>query len=491
MHSQGGVAMKLLSAVLMVGLGSIAAAPAPAAENNVLFVLDASGSMGGSVEGRPKLAVAREVLAGALAGLPPDFAVGLEAYGHRRGSDCADIEVLVPAGPGRGPAIESAMRALRPRGKTPITGALERAAEQARGLGGSTSVVLISDGRETCGGDPCGMVARLRAQGVSVTFHVVGFDVAEAERAQLRCIAEAGGGAYFGADGVGALSDALAAVSAKVVEEATTGGVRSAFDRDAAGWKVVGDARLDRGVDPSLDQGAIKAVDSATGGVWYWQAPASFLGDQRKAHGRELRFRLKSTPVTQPFQAPDVLLEGPAGVLVFDTPEDPGTEWTAYRVPLAAAAGWKRRESGQPASEADLREALGDLRNLLIRGRVPDRPRHRLAGRRGPRRGPRLRGGAALRPGGGPPGLARRVRVEPRAGAGCSAQPFQRVSRPLRRRGLHLPVVGLSTGAGAARPGSGNGRVVVASAPSAWPATLRGERPGGPTRPAASGMMWP
>jgi hypothetical protein len=342
-------------------------ARALAAEGNVLFVLDASGSMAGRVEGRPKIAVAREVLAGALAELPPDVAVGLEAYGHRRGSDCGDIEVLVPAGPRRGPAIEKAMRALQPRGKTPITGALEQAAEQARRLGGPTSVVLISDGQETCGGDPCAAVAKLRDAGVAVTFHVVGFDVAAAESAQLRCIAEAGGGTYFGADSAGALSSALASVREKVVA-GTAPVARSAFDRDAAGWKVVGDARLDRAVDPSLDEGAIKALDSGTGGVWYWQAPASFLGDQRRAYGRELRYRLKSTPVTKPFNAPDVMLDGPNGVLVFDTPTDPGTAWTEYRVPLAVGAGWKRRESGTPATEAELREALGELRTLLIRG---------------------------------------------------------------------------------------------------------------------------
>jgi Ca-activated chloride channel homolog len=77
-----------------------------------------------------------------------------------------------------------------PRGKSPITRALEVASEQARGLSGPANIVLVSDGQETCGGDPCALVRRLRAQGIGITVHVVGFDVTETERGQLECIAE-------------------------------------------------------------------------------------------------------------------------------------------------------------------------------------------------------------------------------------------------------------------------------------------------------------
>lgn len=362
--------MSVRSAIAVVGFGVLAGGSLSAgAEGSVLFVLDASGSMAGRSKGEVKMEIARRVLSDALADLAPQVAVGVEAFGHRREADCQDIEVLVPLASHAAPELARAVQGLRPRGKTPITRALEVAVDQLRGRPAPSSIVLVSDGEETCGGDPCALVKRLRGQGIGVTFHVVGFDVTDAERRQLQCIAEAGGGAYLGAASAGELSEALAAVKRKVVPAAASAGtVASAFARDAEGWKVVGDVHLDRSVDPMREDGAVKAVDNATGGVWYWQAPAPFLGDQRSAYGRELRFRLKSTPIQKPFAAPDVVLEGDGVTLVFDTPVNPGTDWTPYRVPLRAAAGWKHRASAAPATEDDLRKTLSGLRNLLIRG---------------------------------------------------------------------------------------------------------------------------
>jgi Mg-chelatase subunit ChlD len=344
------------------------AAHARAADGNAVFVLDASGSMWARLEGRPKIEIAREVLTGALRDLPASVAVGLVAYGHRREADCEDIELLAPVGKQGVEALALAVRALRPRGRTPITRALQVATEHARTLSGPVTIVLVSDGEETCGGDPCAAARALRGQGITLTVHVVGFDVTEAEREQLSCIAEGGGGTYFGAASAGELAQALGAVTGKVAQAATgQRATRSAFEGDAEGWKVVGDARLDRTVDPTLDQGALKAVDSATGGIWYWQAPASYHGDKRAAFGTDLRFRLRNTAVKQRFKAPDVVLEGGGLTLVFDLADDPGTEWTDYRVPLARS-GWTHRASGKPASDPDLLKALGAVQNLLIRG---------------------------------------------------------------------------------------------------------------------------
>ena len=78
-------------------------APAMAqAEGKTIIVLDASGSMWGQIDGRPKLEIAREALATVLAGLPADTEMGLMAYGHREKGSCTDIELIVPPGPGTG-----------------------------------------------------------------------------------------------------------------------------------------------------------------------------------------------------------------------------------------------------------------------------------------------------------------------------------------------------------------------------------------------------
>jgi Ca-activated chloride channel family protein len=184
----------------------------------VLFVLDLSGSMWGRVEGREKIAIAREVLAEVLADLPEYVAVGLEVYGHRSREDCDDIEVVAPVGDRTPKAVGSVIAELQPRGQTPLSRALLAAYDEVSLLPGSAYVVLLSDGKETCGGDPCELMADLRATGSRVSYHVIGFDVTAAERAQLECIARAGRGDYYAADNAEDLTRALATVRRKVLE---------------------------------------------------------------------------------------------------------------------------------------------------------------------------------------------------------------------------------------------------------------------------------
>jgi hypothetical protein len=96
---------------------------------------------------------------------------------------------------------------------------LEVVAKHLRQLEGNTTVILVSDGKETCGGDPCALVRRLIVQGVNLKMFVVGFDVTDEEREQLFCIAETGGGQYFDARNAEQLMTAISTVKDKVVEQ--------------------------------------------------------------------------------------------------------------------------------------------------------------------------------------------------------------------------------------------------------------------------------
>ncbi len=83
------------------------------AEGKSIIVLDASGSMWGQIEGRAKLEIAREALGSVLSGMDPATEVGLMAYGHRSKGDCADIELVVPPGPGTAQSIIDAANAMK------------------------------------------------------------------------------------------------------------------------------------------------------------------------------------------------------------------------------------------------------------------------------------------------------------------------------------------------------------------------------------------
>lgn len=215
--------MKMLNVWLVFLFVSLCARAASLPE--AVFILDASGSMAEAAGAQTKMEAAKAVLAQVVPEMAPEAKVGLAAYGHRRTNDCADVEILVPPGNEDRAAVMARIAALQPMGMTPIAAAATQVAELLKGKEAETTIVLVSDGQETCGGDPCAVVKALKAAGVKFVMHVVGFAVAEADKAQLACIAEAGGGKYFGAADAAALLAALQAVNADIaqkVEQAKT-----------------------------------------------------------------------------------------------------------------------------------------------------------------------------------------------------------------------------------------------------------------------------
>jgi Ca-activated chloride channel family protein len=180
---------------------------------SAILVLDASGSMWGQIEGVNKIVIAREVVGDLLGTLPEEQALGLVAYGHRAKGDCGDIELLYEPGTDR-QAIADAVNSLNPKGKTPLSDAVMQAAEALKYTEEAATVILVSDGIETCDVDPCALGRQLEQTGVGFTAHVIGFDVTEPEaQAQLQCLAEETGGMYRAASNASELSGALEEVA--------------------------------------------------------------------------------------------------------------------------------------------------------------------------------------------------------------------------------------------------------------------------------------
>ncbi|MCT4654308.1 MAG: VWA domain-containing protein [Cohaesibacter sp.] len=179
-----------------------------------VIVLDASGSMWGKIDGKAKIEIARDVVSDLLGQLDPSSSLGLVAYGHRVKGDCNDIETLVSPAPGSLDAVRGAVQTISPKGKTPLSAAVKEAARQLRHTEEAATVILVSDGKETCNLDPCAVASQLEADGVNFTAHVVGFDVAAPEDiAQLQCMADQTGGRYLSASNAQELAGALEEVS--------------------------------------------------------------------------------------------------------------------------------------------------------------------------------------------------------------------------------------------------------------------------------------
>jgi hypothetical protein len=180
----------------------------------VEIVVDASGSMWGRMGGEPKMAVAKEILRDVSYWFPEDLDLALRAYGSTSPSDnkdCADSTLLVAFGEENREPIRQAIAGLRPLGQTPIAYAMNQAARDFGTLQNERALVLVTDGIESCGGDPVQAAHELREQGIKV--HLIGFglgNAADEDTASLRAIANASGGRYVTAGSAEALKEALA-----------------------------------------------------------------------------------------------------------------------------------------------------------------------------------------------------------------------------------------------------------------------------------------
>jgi Ca-activated chloride channel family protein len=201
---------------LAVALACVAAPHARAQQpaqqaGETIVILDMSASMWGRIGDQTKLEIAREAVRGMFTRFPAGSRVGLMAYGHRRAGQCSDIQVLFEPGPVDAAAAGQALDRLTARGRTPLTESVRQAAAALRVRERGGTIILVTDGIETCDGDPCALAAELESANASFTAHVVGFDLRTAsERARVACIAERTGGLFVPAANADELAGALA-----------------------------------------------------------------------------------------------------------------------------------------------------------------------------------------------------------------------------------------------------------------------------------------
>lgn len=212
------LAITLLAIAQIAGLAALNSAPA---QERVMLILDSSGSMWGQVEGVNKHLIARDVIGEVLSDIGENVNMGVMAYGHRRKGDCRDIETLIPVGPIDPDGIMSRIKRIQPRGKTPITAAVRRAGEELKYSEEKATIVLVSDGLETCDADPCALATEMEKVGVDFTVHVVGFDLGNEDVATLKCLAENTGGVFLQAGSANELTQALGQVVENVGQPVT------------------------------------------------------------------------------------------------------------------------------------------------------------------------------------------------------------------------------------------------------------------------------
>jgi Ca-activated chloride channel family protein len=183
------------------------------AASNLEIVLDVSGSMNTALGEGTRWTTALQVLKDVLATLPDDLNVGLRVYGHRYGSKsaqtCQDTELLVPIGKLDRERIVKATSQLKPHGETPLVYSVLKTVGDLKAAGGG-SVILITDGEESCHGNAQSAARAIKASGVKVTLNIVGFTLTGKQvESELGSFAASTGGHYYGAQDGKQLSQAV------------------------------------------------------------------------------------------------------------------------------------------------------------------------------------------------------------------------------------------------------------------------------------------
>lgn len=185
----------------------------------IIYIYDASGSMWGQMQGKTKMEIAASVLSSSINDFAENQQIGLVAYGHRKKGDCKDVEMLLPLTNTSKSNVASTVKAIKPLGMTPLAYSATTVIDQLRKSKERATIVLITDGIESCDGNICEVVKAAKAEGIDFKLHIVGFGLKKGETEQLECAAKAGDGNYYDAADASGLGNALSEVATQTVDK--------------------------------------------------------------------------------------------------------------------------------------------------------------------------------------------------------------------------------------------------------------------------------
>lgn len=332
------------------------------AESASVIVFDASGSMWTQLEdGQSRIEVARDVIGGFATERDAYTPIGVVTYGHARRGDCGDIETVLPVGQHAAGDLEATIRALNPRGKTPLTDAMAQARDLLPRTAESADIILITDGLENCGGDPCALAAEFAAEGIDLRAHVVGFAM-EAEAVEtLSCVPEQTGGQLFTTQSGAELAAALTEVAqpAPVAQDVTLKAVdaRNGEILPSATWEVA--AESGETVFTGRDRGRV-ALDLSPGDYVADVGAPGFVGEARftvpDGHASSIEITMEKTEATLYLRAEDATTG--------ETLQ--GVEWLALNVETETAVETVNEDGGYvrlllPPGAYRIEGSVGDM----------------------------------------------------------------------------------------------------------------------------------
>ena len=192
--------------------GKVAVTMAAGAKSGAIeIILDASGSMLQKLGSERRIDIAKKTLTKLTSStIPAGTPFAFRVFGREVDSCQTDLDV--PVAPLNPAAVGARVAALVAKNgaKTPIGASLDKAADDLKSVTGEKLIVLVTDGEETCGGDPAAAIERLRKGGIGTRVSIVGFALDDEKlAATFRRWSDAGGGAFFDAKDAAGLDKSL------------------------------------------------------------------------------------------------------------------------------------------------------------------------------------------------------------------------------------------------------------------------------------------
>ena len=140
---------------------------------------------------------------------------------------------------------------------------------------------------------------------------------------------------------------------------------KSTFDTGTEGWTIT-----DNGANttPVFRDGVLYGKEAQSGIDWYYVAPSKFLGDKSAFYNGSISFRLRQKLTDKQIDVSDIRLIGDGLTLTVDAGKNPSSAWSTYQVSLSPVAGWQNKRTGKPATVAEIKQVMGKLTAIHIRG---------------------------------------------------------------------------------------------------------------------------
>lgn len=166
----------------------------PEPTTRILFLLDGSGSMLAPWESKLRIQVAKQVLSELVDSLATvkNVEMALRVYGHqynKKYQNCTDTKLEVAFASNNNQQLKTKLEDVRPQGVTPIAYSLLQATKDFTKQQNTRNVIIIiTDGLESCDGDPCAISLQLQAKHIFLRPFVVGIDMPLKYENQFDCL---------------------------------------------------------------------------------------------------------------------------------------------------------------------------------------------------------------------------------------------------------------------------------------------------------------